>query len=65
MDIFIEADEFKSIPVRKTDEEPIQKLFTTIRNELHLDQKNSKQEEANFWKQHPAVVKVNMKDGIE
>ena len=62
VDIFIEAEEYKSLPVRRTDEDPIQKLFTIVRNELSLDQKNGKQEEAKFWKQHPAVIKV-MQDG--
>ncbi|CDP05132.1 unnamed protein product [Coffea canephora] len=58
VDIFIEAEEYKSLPVRRTDEDPIQKLFTIVRNELSLDQKNGKQEEAKFWKQHPAVIKT-------
>ncbi|KAL3521572.1 hypothetical protein ACH5RR_019721 [Cinchona calisaya] len=60
VDIFLEADEFKSIPVRRTDEEPIQKLFAIVRNDLNLDQKNLKQEETKFWKQHPALVKAEL-----
>lgn len=58
VDIFIEAEEYKSLPVRRTDEDPIQRLFTIVRNGLNLAQKNGKQEEAKFWKQHPALVKT-------
>lgn len=57
MDILAEAEEYKSIPVRRTDEEPLQKIFATVKSELFLDNKNTKQEETKFWKQHPALVK--------
>ncbi|KAF4377689.1 hypothetical protein F8388_011442 [Cannabis sativa] len=29
-------------------------------SELNLDLKNIKQEQANFWKQHPALVKMEL-----
>lgn len=62
MDIFIAAEEYKRIPVRRTDEEPLQKLFATVKGELFSENKNTKQEEAKFWKQHPSLVKVSMQD---
>lgn len=46
------------IPVRRSDGEPLQKLFLLVRSELNLDLKNVRQEQAKFWKQHPALVKV-------
>lgn len=58
MDVFIKAAEYTEIPVRRTDNEPLQKLFMLVRSELNLDLKNIKQEQAKFWKQHPALVKV-------
>jgi len=59
MDVFIKAAEYMEIPVRRTDDEPLQKLFMLVRSELNLDLKNIKQEQAKFWKQHPALVKVS------
>lgn len=58
MDVFVKAAEYMEIPVRRTDNEPLQKLFMLVRSELNLDLKNIKQEQAKFWKQHPALVKV-------
>lgn len=58
MDVFIKAAEYMEIPVHRTDDEPLQKLFVLVRSELNLDLKNIKQEQAKFWKQHPALVKV-------
>lgn len=58
MDVFIKAAEYMEIPVRRSDGEPLQKLFVVVRSELNLDLKNIKQEQAKFWKQHPALVKV-------
>ena len=58
MDVVIKADEYMEVPVRRTDGEPLQKLFMSVRSELNLDLKNIKQEQAKFWKQHPALVKV-------
>lgn len=61
MDVFTKAAEYMEIPVRRTDDEPLQKLFMSVRSELNLDPKNMKQEQAKFWKQHPAIVKVIFK----
>ncbi|KAF4380265.1 hypothetical protein F8388_024558 [Cannabis sativa] len=36
------------------------KLFMLVRSELNLDLKNIKQEQENFWKQHPALVKMEL-----
>ena len=58
LDVFIKAAEFMEIPVRRSDGEPLQKLFLLVRSELNLDLKNIRQEQAKFWKQHPALVKV-------
>lgn len=58
MEVFTKAAEYMEIPVRRTDDEPLQKLFMSVRSELNLDLKNMKQEQAKFWKQHPAIVKV-------
>ena len=58
MDVFIKAAEYVEMPVRRTDNDPLQKIFGLVRSELNLDLKNIKQEQAKFWKQHPALVKV-------
>ena len=58
MDVFIKAAEYIEIPVRRSDEEPLQKLFIVVRSELNLNPKSLKQDQAKFWKQHPALVKV-------
>jgi len=58
MEVFIKAAEYMESPVRRTDDEPLHKLFMSVRSELNLDLKNIKQEQAKFWKQHPALVKV-------
>ncbi|KAI3682186.1 hypothetical protein L2E82_50049 [Cichorium intybus] len=50
------AAEYMEIPVRRPDGEPLQKLFMLVSSELNLDLKNIKQEQAKFWKQHPALV---------
>ncbi|KAK2983586.1 hypothetical protein RJ640_023120 [Escallonia rubra] len=60
MDVFIKAAEYMEIPVRRQDGEPLQKLFMLVRSELNLDLKNIKQEQAKFWKQHPALVKTEL-----
>lgn len=60
MEVFIKAAEYMEIPVRRSDGEPLQKLFMVVRSELNLDLKNIKQEQAKFWKQHPSLVKVNV-----
>ncbi|KAA3459888.1 Chaperone DnaJ [Gossypium australe] len=60
MEVFIKAAEYMEIPVRRTDDEPLQKLFMSVRSELNLDLKNIKQEQAKFWKQHPAMVKTEL-----
>ncbi|QCE13619.1 dnaJ protein ERDJ2A [Vigna unguiculata] len=60
MDVFIKAAEYMEIPVRRTDDEPLQKLFMLVRSELNLDLKNIKQEQAKFWKQHPPLVKTEL-----
>ncbi|XP_061997214.1 dnaJ protein ERDJ2A-like [Rosa rugosa] len=60
MDVFIKAAEYTEIPVRRTDNEPLQKLFMLVRSELNLDLKNIKQEQAKFWKQYPALVKTEL-----
>ncbi|KAG6576690.1 DnaJ protein ERDJ2A, partial [Cucurbita argyrosperma subsp. sororia] len=60
MDVFIKAAEYVEMPVRRTDNEPLQKIFGLVRSELNLDLKNIKQEQAKFWKQHPALVKTQL-----
>ncbi|XP_050385035.1 dnaJ protein ERDJ2A-like [Argentina anserina] len=60
MDVFIKAAEYTEVPIRRTDNEPLQKLFMLVRSELNLDLKNIKQEQAKFWKQHPALVKTEL-----
>lgn len=58
MEVFIKAAEYMEIPVRRSDDEPLQKLFSIVKAELNLDGKNAKQEQAKFWKQHPSLIKV-------
>ncbi|KAE8668420.1 DnaJ protein ERDJ2A [Hibiscus syriacus] len=60
LDVFIKAAEFMEIPVRRSDGEPLQKLFMLVRSELNLDLKNIRQEQTKFWKQHPALVKTEL-----
>ena len=60
MDVFIKAAEYMEMPVRRSDDEPLQKLFVAVRSELNLDLKNIKTEQAKFWKQHPSLVKVGL-----
>ncbi|KAI3797614.1 hypothetical protein L1987_32874 [Smallanthus sonchifolius] len=60
MDAFIKAAEYMEIPVRRSDGEPLQRPFVLVRSELNLDFKNIKQEQAKFWKQHPALVKTEL-----
>ncbi|KAG6409862.1 hypothetical protein SASPL_127904 [Salvia splendens] len=60
MEVFVRAAEFLEIPVRRSDDEPLHKLFMTVRGELNLDLKNIKKEQAKFWKQHPAPVKAEL-----
>lgn len=60
MDVFIKAAEYVEIPVRRSDDEPLQKLFMVVRSELNFNPKNLKQEQAKFWKQHPALVKTEL-----
>lgn len=60
MDVFIKAAEYVEMPVRRSDDEPLQKLFMIVRSELNLNPKNLKQEQAKFWKQHPALVKTEL-----
>ncbi|KAL7107032.1 hypothetical protein ACP275_06G028400 [Erythranthe tilingii] len=60
MEVFTKAAEFLEIPVRRSDDVPLHKLFTTVRSELNIDLKNIKKEQAKFWKQHPALVKAEL-----
>ncbi|XVF53516.1 hypothetical protein PTKIN_Ptkin05aG0105400 [Pterospermum kingtungense] len=60
MEVFTKAAEYMEIPVRRTDDEPLQRLFMSVRSELNLDLKNIKQEQAKFWKQHPSIVKTEL-----
>ncbi|KAI3473335.1 hypothetical protein Pfo_030626 [Paulownia fortunei] len=60
MEVFIRAAEYMEIPVRRTDEESLQKLFVLVRSELNLDLRNIRQEQAKFLKQHPALVKSEL-----
>ncbi|KAL0304333.1 UNVERIFIED_CONTAM: DnaJ protein ERDJ2A [Sesamum radiatum] len=60
VEVFIRAAEFLEIPVRRSDDEPLHKLFMTVRSELNLDLKNIRKEQAKFWKQHPALVKTEL-----
>lgn len=58
MEVFIKAAEYMEIPVRRSDDEPLQKLFSVVKGELNLDGKNAKQEQAKYWKQHPSLIKM-------
>ncbi|KAH7441053.1 hypothetical protein KP509_03G023300 [Ceratopteris richardii] len=60
IDVFIKAAEYVEIPVRRSDDEPLQKLFMIVRSELNLNPKSLKQEQAKFWKRHPALVKTEL-----
>ncbi|XVE98345.1 hypothetical protein REPUB_Repub03eG0098400 [Reevesia pubescens] len=60
MEVFTKAAEYMEIPIRRTDDEPLQNLFMSARSELNLDLKNIKQKQAKFWKQHPALVKTEL-----
>ncbi|KAF4355158.1 hypothetical protein G4B88_018048 [Cannabis sativa] len=60
MDVFIKAAEYMGVLICINDNEPLQKLFMLVRSELNLDLKNIKQEQANFWKQHLALVKMEL-----
>ncbi|GFP97576.1 Dnaj protein erdj2a [Phtheirospermum japonicum] len=60
MEVFIRAAEYMEIPVRRTDEESLQKLIVLVRSELNLDPRNIRQEQAKFLKQHPALVKTEL-----
>ncbi|WOL04011.1 dnaJ protein ERDJ2A [Canna indica] len=60
MDVFIKAAEYMEMPVRRSDDEPLQKLFVAVRSELNLDLKNIKAEQAKFWKQYPSLVKMEL-----
>ncbi|KMZ71722.1 Chaperone protein dnaJ [Zostera marina] len=60
MEVFIKAAEYMEIPVRRSDADPLQKLFVAVRGELNLDIKNIKTEQAKFWKQHPSLVKTEL-----
>ncbi|GLJ15300.1 hypothetical protein SUGI_0250810 [Cryptomeria japonica] len=60
MDVFIKAAEYVEMPVRRSDDEPLQKLFMVVRSELNFDPKSLKQEQAKFWKKHPALVKTEL-----
>ncbi|MQL85454.1 hypothetical protein Taro_017970 [Colocasia esculenta] len=55
-----QASEYIEIPVRRNDDEPLQKLFLAVRSELNLDLKNIRTEQAKFWKQHPALIKTEL-----
>jgi translocation protein SEC63 len=60
LDVLVKAQEYIELPVRRSDEEPLQKLFLVVRSELNLDPKNLKQEQAKFWKGHPALIKTEL-----
>ncbi|KAG8064012.1 hypothetical protein GUJ93_ZPchr0004g40363 [Zizania palustris] len=60
VDVFIKAAEYMEMPVRRSDDEPLQKLFVAVRSELNLDLKNIRTEQAKFWKQHPSLVKMEL-----
>ncbi|GBG61545.1 hypothetical protein CBR_g22342 [Chara braunii] len=60
MDVFTRAGEFMEMPVRRSDDEPLQRLFTLVRSNLNFDPNNLKQEQAKFWKRHPSLVKVEL-----
>eukprot|EP00246_Nothoceros_aenigmaticus_P007037 TRINITY_DN20630_c0_g1_i1.p1 TRINITY_DN20630_c0_g1~~TRINITY_DN20630_c0_g1_i1.p1 ORF type:complete len:708 (-),score=159.22 TRINITY_DN20630_c0_g1_i1:163-2286(-) len=60
MDLLIKATEYMERPVRRSDDEPLQKLFVAVRRELNFDPKNLKQEQAKFWKQYSPIVKTEL-----
>lgn len=60
MDVFIKAAEYVEMPVRRSDDEPLQKLLMVVRSELNFNPKNLKQEQAKFWKRYPALVKTEL-----
>ncbi|PIM98382.1 Molecular chaperone (DnaJ superfamily) [Handroanthus impetiginosus] len=60
MEVFFWAAEYMEIPVRRFFFESLQKLFVLVRSELNLDLRNIRQEQAKFWKQHPALVKSEL-----
>ncbi|KAI4349001.1 hypothetical protein L6164_009660 [Bauhinia variegata] len=60
IEVFTKAAEYLELPVRRIDDEPLQRLFVLVRSELNLDPKNIRQEQAKFWKQHPALVKTEL-----
>ncbi|KAK7318095.1 hypothetical protein RJT34_02793 [Clitoria ternatea] len=45
---------------KRTDDEPLQKLFMLVRSKLNLDLKNIKREQAKCWMQHPALIKTRL-----
>lgn len=60
LEVAVHAQEYLEMPVRRSDDEALQRLFTAVRSELGLDPKNLKQEQAKFWKkQHPALIKAS------
>ncbi|KAG0597531.1 hypothetical protein M758_12G002400 [Ceratodon purpureus] len=60
LEVLVKAQEYLEMPVRRSDDEPLQKLFLVVRSELNLDPKNLKQEQAKFWKGHPALIKTEL-----
>eukprot|EP00898_Chlorokybus_atmophyticus_P006992 jgi/Chlat1/7294/Chrsp58S06920 len=54
------ADEYVSIPVRRTDEEPLQRLANVLRGELAFDPSNLKTQKEKFWRRHPALIKAQL-----
>ncbi|XP_019456700.1 PREDICTED: dnaJ protein ERDJ2A-like isoform X1 [Lupinus angustifolius] len=60
VELFTKAAEYLELPVRRIDEEHLQRLFVLVRSELNLDLKNIRQEQAKFLKQHPAIVKTEL-----
>lgn len=64
IEVFTKAAEYLELPVRRIDEEHLQRLFILVRSELNLDLKNIRQEQAKFLKQHPAIVKVTFSPSV-
>ena len=67
MDGFIRAAEYMEMPFRRSDYEPLQKLFVAVRSTLRQlskkKEKNIKTEQAKFsrmWKKCPSLVKVGL-----
>ncbi|KAK8939642.1 Chaperone protein dnaJ 49 [Platanthera guangdongensis] len=60
MDVFVKAAEFMKMPIRRSDDELLHKLFMAVRSELNMDLKNIKSEQTKFWKQHPTLVKTEL-----